>query len=184
MRDHLATLIDDFRRFDREIAVVRYQGNRRRVTTYGELARIWPAGLRRCLKSLLGIGAGDRVLLWAENSAEWIAAFYGCLLRGALAVPLDAAGSADFAARVVAETSPKLAVGDALLLESLALTPRKGIPMLAFEEWLDQLPDAEGRHLRAFARDAFADSLHLRHDRRAERRRHYAWQRAGQRRPH
>ena len=40
MRDHLATLLDDFRRFDREVAVVRYQGNRRRVTTYGELARL------------------------------------------------------------------------------------------------------------------------------------------------
>ena len=40
MRDHLATLIDDFRRFGREIAVVRYQGNRRRVTTYGKLAQL------------------------------------------------------------------------------------------------------------------------------------------------
>ena len=40
MRDHLATLLDDFRRFDREIAVVRYQGNRRRVTTYAEIARL------------------------------------------------------------------------------------------------------------------------------------------------
>jgi len=27
MRDHLATLLYDFRRYDREIAVVRYQGN-------------------------------------------------------------------------------------------------------------------------------------------------------------
>ena len=40
MRDHLATLLDDFRRYDREIAVVRYQGNRRRVTTYGDLAQL------------------------------------------------------------------------------------------------------------------------------------------------
>ena len=40
MHDHLAALIDDFRRLDRDIAVVRYQGNRRRVTTYGELARL------------------------------------------------------------------------------------------------------------------------------------------------
>ena len=39
MRDHLATLLDDFRRYGREVAVVRYQGNRRRVTTYGELAQ-------------------------------------------------------------------------------------------------------------------------------------------------
>ena len=40
MRDHLATLLYDFRRHSSEVAVVRYQGNRRRVTTYGEIARL------------------------------------------------------------------------------------------------------------------------------------------------
>ena len=142
MRDHLATLIDDFRRFDREIAVVRYQGNRRRVTTYGELARL--VGRFAAFLAGQGIGAGDRVLLWAENSAEWIAAFHGCLLRGVLAVPLDAAGTADFAARVAADVSPMLAVGDALLLAKLSATHTgPAIPTLAFENWLSHLPDAE-----------------------------------------
>src|ERR1035441_5162195 len=113
MRDHLATLLDDFRRHGREVAVVRYQGNRRRVTTYGEIARL--AGRFAALLVQRGIGPGDRVLLWAENSAEWIAAFYGCMLRGVLAVPLDAIGTADFAARVATDVAPKLAVGDALM---------------------------------------------------------------------
>ncbi len=142
MRDHLATLIDDFRLFDREIAVVRYQGNRRRVTTFGELARL--AGRFAAYLAEEGIGAGDRVLLWAENGAEWIAAFHGCLLRGVLAVPLDAAGTADFAARVAADVNPRLAVGDSLLLGKLAAA-RTGsaIPALAFEDWLTQLPSAE-----------------------------------------
>jgi len=112
MRDHLATLIDDFRRFDGEIAVVRYQGNRWRVTTYGELARL--AGRFAALLGARGIAEGERVLIWAENSAEWIAAFHGCMLRGVLAVPLDAFGTAEFVARVAKDVSPKLAVGDAL----------------------------------------------------------------------
>jgi hypothetical protein len=47
---------DDFRRFDREIAVVRYQGNRRRVTTYGELAGF--AGRFAALLEQQGIGPG------------------------------------------------------------------------------------------------------------------------------
>ncbi|MDR3752973.1 MAG: AMP-binding protein [Terracidiphilus sp.] len=142
MRDHLATLIDDFRRFDREIAVVHYRGNRRHVATYGELARL--AGRFAAFLAVQGIGHGDRVLLWAENSAEWIAAFYGCMLRGVLAVPLDAAGSADFAARVAADVHPKMAVGDALLLGKLAgAQTGAGIPTLPFEEWLDHLPAAE-----------------------------------------
>ena len=148
MRDHLASLIDDFRALGREIAVVHYQGNRRRVTTYGELARL--AGRFAALLAARTIGPGDRVLVWGENSAEWIAAFYGCMLRGVLAVPLDANGTAEFAARVAADVSPKLAVGDALLLEKLAprsqnrdLGHSAAIPALAFEEWLGELPEAE-----------------------------------------
>ena len=61
MRDHLATLLDDFRRFGREIAVVRYQGNRRRVTSYGELARL--AGRFAALLVARGIKPGDRVVV-------------------------------------------------------------------------------------------------------------------------
>jgi len=142
MRDHLATLIDDFRRFDGEIAVVHYQGNRRRVTTYGELARL--AGRFAALLEARGVAEGERVLIWAENSAEWIAAFHGCMLRGVLAVPLDAFGAAEFVMRVAKDVSPKLAVGDALLLAKLAAardTP--AIPTLAFEGWLGELPAAE-----------------------------------------
>jgi long-chain acyl-CoA synthetase len=141
MRDHLAPLIDDFRRFDREVAVVRYQGNRRRVTTYGELARL--SGRFAALLAARRFVQGDRVLIWAENSAEWIAAFHGCLLRGVLAVPLDASGTADFAGRVAADVKPKLAVGDALLLKKLAMQSGDAFPMLAFEDWLADLPEAE-----------------------------------------
>jgi long-chain acyl-CoA synthetase len=117
VREHLATLLDDFRRFDREIAVVRYKGNRRRVTTYGELARL--AGRFAALLEARGVVAGDRVLLWAENGAEWVAAFYGCMLRGVMVVPLDAFGSAEFAARVAEDVKPKLAVGDGVLVGRL-----------------------------------------------------------------
>jgi long-chain acyl-CoA synthetase len=142
MRDHLATILDDFRALNREIAVVRYQGNRRRVTTYGQLAEL--AGRFAALLAARGIGAGDRVLIWGENSAEWIAAFHGCLLRGVLAVPLDANSIPDFAARVAADVRPCLAVGDALLLAKLP-PPANGIkfPRLAFEEWPTELPAAE-----------------------------------------
>jgi long-chain acyl-CoA synthetase len=121
MRENLTTLLDDFRRLDGEIAVVRYQGNRRRVTTYGELAQL--SGRFAALLVRRGVEAGDRVLVWGENSAEWIAAFYGCMLRGVLAVPLDAYGSAEFALRVAEDVKPKLAVGDAGLMRQLGSDP-------------------------------------------------------------
>lgn len=141
MRDHLATLVEDFRRFDGEIAVVRYQGNRRRVSTYGDIARL--AGRFAALLQQQGIAPGDRVLLWGENSAEWIAAFHGCILRGVLVVPLDAYGSADFAARVAADVKPKLAVGDALLLRQLSFDPPLNFPRVPFEYWEEDLPAHE-----------------------------------------
>ncbi len=151
MRDHLATLLDDLRRHGREVAVVRYQGNRRRVTTYGELAHL--AGRFAALLVQQGIEPGDRVLLWAENSAEWIAAFYGCLLRGVLAVPLDAIGTVEFAARVAADVAPKMAVGDALLLGQLPETDPLAFPRLPFEEWLSILPAEEAGPVPGLSRE-------------------------------
>ncbi|MGA2807672.1 MAG: AMP-binding protein [Terracidiphilus sp.] len=151
MRDHLATLLNDFRRYDRQIAVVRFQGNRRRVTSYAEIARL--AGRFAALLALRGIGPGDRVLIWAENGSEWIAAFYGCMLRGVLAVPLDAYGTAEFAARVAADVAPRLAVGDGLLLEQLhGEAPQLAFPRLSFEEWPRALPAEEAGPIAGLSR--------------------------------
>jgi long-chain acyl-CoA synthetase len=147
MREHLATLLDDFRGYSREVAVVRHQGNRRRVTTYGELARL--AGRFASLLVERDISPGDRVLIWAENSAEWIAAFHGCMLRGVIAVPLDASGTDDFARRVAADVAPKLAVGDAVLLSQLPAE----IPQLAFENWLAYLPAVEAGPTAGLSRE-------------------------------
>jgi long-chain acyl-CoA synthetase len=167
MRDHLATLLDDFRRYGRQIAVVRFHGNRRRATSYGEIARL--AGRFAALLAQRGVGPGDRVLLWGENSAEWIAAFYGCILRGVLVVPLDAYGTAEFARRVADDVRPKLVVGDALLVRQLgpepshpgdkdksvarAGPPEIGIPLLAFEDWLGVLPAEEAGPVEGLSRE-------------------------------
>ena len=151
MREHLATLVEDFRRYDREIAVVRYHGNRRRVSTYGDIAHL--AGRFAAHLARQGIGPGDRVVLWAENSAEWMAAFHGCILRGVMVVPLDAHGSADFAARVAADVKPRLAVGDALLLRQLPENASPSFSRLAFEDWNASLPESEAGAVSNLGRD-------------------------------
>jgi long-chain acyl-CoA synthetase len=137
MRPHLATLLDDFRRFGHETAIVRYVGNRRKAASYEEIARL--AGRFASLLVKRGIASGDRVILWAENGAEWIAAFYGCMLRGVIAVPLDAYGTPEFAGDVAFDVRPSLIVGDAALL----LTVQGGWPKVCFEEWRDVLPTEE-----------------------------------------
>jgi long-chain acyl-CoA synthetase len=137
VRPHLASLLDDFRRYGDETAIVRYVGVRRRVASYAEIARL--AGRFASVLAGRGIGFGDRVVVWGENSAEWVAAFYGCVLRGVIAVPLDAYGTAEFAARVAADVRPSLVVGDAELL----LTLEGEWPKVCFEDWMDVLPVEE-----------------------------------------
>ena len=134
VRPHLASLVEDFRRHGRETAVVAHRGNRRFATTYGELALL--AGRFAAELARRGIVPGERVIVWGDNSAEWIAVFFGCLLRGVLAVPLDAAGSAEFANRIVDEVTPRLIVGDRMLLASLATA----VPQLFLAELSGQLP--------------------------------------------
>jgi long-chain acyl-CoA synthetase len=56
------------------------------------------------------IGKGDRVILWGENSAEWVAAFFGCMLRGAVAVPMDRIAAPEFAQRVATDVNARLIV--------------------------------------------------------------------------
>jgi long-chain acyl-CoA synthetase len=117
MRRHLASLVDDFRSHATETAVVVHRGVRRYATSYGELAEL--AGRFAAELERRGIGPGDRMVLWGANSAEWIGAFFGCLLRGVLVVPLDAAGSPQFAERVIRDVAPGLIVGDEALLDQL-----------------------------------------------------------------
>ncbi len=57
-----------------------------------------------------GVAKGDRVLLWGDNCAEWAAAFFGCVLRGAVVVPMDRVASNDFAFRVADQVDAKLFV--------------------------------------------------------------------------
>jgi long-chain acyl-CoA synthetase len=134
VRSHLASLVEEFRRHATEMAVVAHRGNRRYTTTYGELAEL--AGRLAAELERRGITAGDRIVLWGENSAEWIGVFFGCLLRGVIVVPLDAAGSSEFASRVVKDVSPKLIVGDRRLLTSVA----GDVPRLLLSEINAQLP--------------------------------------------
>ena len=135
---HLATLLDDFGRFDRDIAIVSHPGVwDRRVTSYGEIAKL--AGRFAALLENRGVVPGDRVLLWGENSAEWIAAYYGIVLRGALVVPLDAFGTTDFAMYAGRRAAENSAVGDPSLLRNLPIP----WPRLAFDDWPNVLPSRE-----------------------------------------
>jgi long-chain acyl-CoA synthetase len=133
-RTNLASLVNDFSRHGSQIAVVLQKGNRNEETTYGQLATL----SRRFAAELVSrrIFKGERVLIWGENGPEWIAAFFGCVLRGVLPVPIDAAGAVEFARHVERDVSPKLIAADARKIGLLA----SSVPALDLARLTDILP--------------------------------------------
>jgi acyl-CoA synthetase (AMP-forming)/AMP-acid ligase II len=55
----------------------------------------------------LGIGKGDRVALWAPNSAEWIIAAFGLLTAGGVLVPVNTRFKPDEAGDIIARSGAK-----------------------------------------------------------------------------
>jgi long-chain acyl-CoA synthetase len=106
--ESLLNFVRNYAALGGEIAVRQRRGYRTESWTYGQIAE----SANRVARELeaRGIARGDAVLLWGENSAEWIAVFLGCLLRGVIVVPIDHASSAEFACRVSREVNAKLVV--------------------------------------------------------------------------
>src|ERR1700757_2547105 len=84
-----------------EIAVKQRRGYRVESWSYRRIVE-QANRLARELESR-GIKKGDSALLWGENSAEWIIAFFACLLCGVVIVPVDHGSSQEFVSRVASE---------------------------------------------------------------------------------
>jgi len=104
-----------------EFAYVHRRGFRTIRWTYGQLA-VLAFRFARELEAR-GIGKGDRVLLWGDNCAEWVGTFFGCMLRGAVAVPMDRVAAPDFAERVMSDVDAKLIVCASALTIHAATRP-------------------------------------------------------------
>src|SRR5579859_3075042 len=115
-----------------EIAYVQRRGFRTLRWTYGQLAELAFRFAREL--EVRGIGKGERVLLWGDNCAEWVGAFFGCMLRGAVAVPMDRIAAPDFAQRVMSDVDAKLIVcGNSLTIHAA------GRPSLELENLRESL---------------------------------------------
>jgi long-chain acyl-CoA synthetase len=104
----LAAYLDDFVRLGRECAYAQRNGYRTGRWTYRQVAET-AFQFARELEGR-GIAKGERVLLWGPNSAEWVAVFFGCALRGVTVVPIDDVSTADFASRVYEQVGARLLV--------------------------------------------------------------------------
>lgn len=130
MRESLLSFLDDCIANGDQTAVAHWRGLRTARWSYARLASAAFQFAREL--EAREIGAGDRVLFWGENSGEWIAAFYGCLLRGAVVVPLDLKSAPDFVERVQQQVSAKLLLAD-------SEQPQLQLPRLAFSTLEDHI---------------------------------------------
>jgi long-chain acyl-CoA synthetase len=110
MRRNILSFLTDYERRGEETAFAHRRGLRVERWSYARVA----ATARRFARELKtrGVRKGDRVLLHAENSPQWVAAFLGCAARGAVVVPLDAESAPAFVARVRRQTEPVLLLHD------------------------------------------------------------------------
>jgi long-chain acyl-CoA synthetase len=98
--------LTNFRAHRDERAYGQRRGYRMEWFTYGQVLEM---AFQVCRElEARGIGKGDRVMLWGENCAGWVAAFFGCALGGVVVVPMDDGASADFAGRVSEQIDAKL----------------------------------------------------------------------------
>jgi long-chain acyl-CoA synthetase len=107
MSDSLADLFrKNFQAYRDERAYGQPRGYRMEWFTYSQVLEMAETFAGELAEP--GIGKGERVMLWGENSAQWVAAFFGCALAGVVVVPMDDAASPDFARKVAQQVSAKL----------------------------------------------------------------------------
>src|ERR1700678_4508376 len=130
--------LENFQMHASERAYGQRRGYRMEWFTYGQVMEM-THGFCRELEAR-GVGKGERVMLWGENCAEWVAAFFGCALGGVIVVPMDGGASADFAVRVSKQVGAKLwicsrrhsavsgaAIGSLMIIDEIKIpTSRKG----------------------------------------------------------
>ncbi len=129
----VASYLDDFLLRGNETAFSHRRGLRVKRWSYGQVANTAIRFAREL--EARRIAKGDRVLLWARNSPEWVSAFFGCLLRGVIAVPLDFQSEPGFVKRVQEQVGAKLAICDATTFGLIEQT----LPVIELDELSSQI---------------------------------------------
>lgn len=71
-----------------------------------------------------GIRKSEKIIFWSENSPEWVAAFWGCVVAGVIVVPVDYRASGDFVRRVQEKVSASaILIGDEVRLQEWKAQP-------------------------------------------------------------
>ena len=102
-------------------AMVFRTGVRRFVYSYEQLHDY--ALKMNCWLAGRGVGQGDTVLIWGPNGPWWAVAFWGCVARGAVVVPVDFMSGLERAGTIAGLTDVRLAIQSRYKAERLVDRP-------------------------------------------------------------
>ncbi|HKZ50168.1 MAG TPA: AMP-binding protein, partial [Dehalococcoidia bacterium] len=108
-------------------------------------SRLWRAAhaVARYLREEQGIQRGERVLVWAPNSPQLVAAYFGAMLAGIVLVPLDAYSAPDFVGRIAQRSQPTAIItgaGQEPPVAGLRTISLSGLPFDAEGPLLEERP--------------------------------------------
>jgi long-chain acyl-CoA synthetase len=106
-------LLDFFDRYihGRWTALLHDDGLRQRSYTADQLRATSETFSRRIQEA--NLQPGDRLVIWSDSCPEWLAAFWGAMLRGVAVIPLDVRASPELVRRIIAVAAPRgIAAGD------------------------------------------------------------------------
>lgn len=106
---------------------------RTRTWTYAEIGYLVPRVAT--LLGEAGVAPGDRVLIWAVPRPEWGIASLGVQWSEAISVPIDVRSTDAFAAKLAAQTKPKLVLAS---LPTLKAASRLELPVMTVESLVDR----------------------------------------------
>ena len=89
-----------------------------------------------------GLTPRDKVIIWGENRAEWIVAFWGCLLARVICVPIDFRASPEFLKRVASLVAARIVIAD----KSLTATNLTSVDVWQIETLLTKESTASRSH--------------------------------------
>ena len=98
--------------------------------------RLWRASgaIARHLQDVRGIARGERVLIYAPNTPQLVAAYFGCMRAGIVLVPLDPESPDEFIDRVAIRTRP------AAIIVGHEAAPNTQVPVIDLRD----LPTGDG----------------------------------------
>lgn len=136
MRTILDILERSYRQFPLQPALKIKPRYRSVVWSYSQFYN-FATGIAKILEEK-GLDKQERVLIWAKNSPYWLGAFFGCLLKGIIVVPIHTPSQPQFIKKVASQTEAKL------ILKSKEFKKPPAVNLDAFNiDYRDQLIEAK-----------------------------------------